>query len=183
MKFSRVYLRYEWEYEKRGEKSRKLLTIKFIKLVSVQAFSIKNMVHLPIRQEDDFWCGFACVAFLLHISYKEVFQYFDNPEKAKLGKYRCKFLLDALKKWWLNNYRTTYIGRKPEYSIPNNSIVYVNKNKKYRFWHYLVKNQNWYMNPFFNIDTEYWNAQYSVAQFEEVPPWTISLVIHPLGGS
>ncbi len=135
-----------------------------------------------VRQEDDYGCGFACIAYLCDIKYQDVKKYTDNPNKAKTGGYRCKSLADALNKIFKENkidkiWKTKYVGKTKNPKIPNGSIVYISKNDKYKYGHYIVKTEHGYMNPFVNVDIVQGDSGKSKSEYEKEICGTASLII------
>jgi hypothetical protein len=107
-------------------------------------------MHL-VKQEDPMGCGIACVAFVLSISYKEAVKLFTFPEKRKTLGYRSSELREALKRGGCNSF-SRYVGRLSDPKIDIGDIVYVKKCKLFPYGHYLVKNEDGYMDPFINMN-------------------------------
>lgn len=135
-----------------------------------------------VRQEEDFGCGIACIAYICEIDYNEAQQSMLHPDKAQTVGYRCKALCDALnriceekkvEKIW----RTKYVGRTRNPNIPDDSIVYINKNNKYKYGHYMVKTKYGYMNPFANLDKVNGDSRFATAKYESELYGIISLII------
>ena len=135
-----------------------------------------------VRQEDDFGCGFACTAYLCDMQYQDVKKFTNNPENAEIGGYRCKPLCDILNRIYKEKksdkvWKTKYVGKTKNPEIPNNSIIYINKNDKYKYGHYIVKTEYGYMNPFVNLDKVDGDSRLSKSGFENDICGVPSLII------
>lgn len=135
-----------------------------------------------VRQEDDFGCGFACVAYICDLQYQDVKKFTNNPENAEAGGYRCKPLCDILNRIYKQNkiakvWKTKYVGKTKNPEIPNESILYINKNDKYKYGHYIVKTKYGYMNPFSNLSEVSGNSKLSIAKYEKDLYGVPSLII------
>ena len=142
----------------------------------------KNIVGVKklVKQEDDFGCGLACIAYLTNKKYRQITNLNpENLQRATTNGYRGKFLADILNsldpesKW-----KTKYCGKTLNPKIPNNSIIYIAKNDKYKFGHYIVKTEFGFMNPFSNLTEVLGDSKKSVAKFEKkicgVPVLTVT---------
>lgn len=143
---------------------------------------MKDMIKPAVRQEDDFGCGFACIAYICDMNYQDVKKCTDNADKAKTGSYRCKFLADTLNRIYKENkiekiWKTKYVGKTKNPKIPSDSIVYISKNYKYKYGHYIVKTDQGYMNPFVNVDKVDSDVRLSIAKFERSMCGAPSLII------
>mgnify|MGYP001563219775 CR=1 FL=1 len=109
----------------------------------------------PIRQEDPFGCGIACVAFVTDISYEDSLKLFeDGKSKAKKVGFLCKEIVNALKfKGQIYEYKYVKIRyRKIIYN--QNTIVFIKRSNKYPTGHYLVRANNKWMDPWINFPYE-----------------------------
>jgi hypothetical protein len=128
-------------------------------------------MKVPIRQEDDFGCGLACIAYLKNMKYGDITS--SNKvalKKAQTSGYRGKFLADILNNLQRESeskWKTKYCGKTTNPIIPNNSIVYISKNDKYQFGHYIVKTEFGFMNPFSNLLEVAGDSRKSKAAFEK----------------
>lgn len=109
-----------------------------------------------IRQEDDFGCAVACIAFVLNIKYKDAIKLFKNGEKRtkEIPNFYCREIVKILNDAGLN-YQHKIIKPKIRNKIyKQNSIVFIKKSKKYHFGHYLVRFENNWMDSWINFPNE-----------------------------
>lgn len=107
----------------------------------------------PINQEDDFGCAVACIAFILNISYKETLGFFkDGQERVKnKANFYCPELVNILNSFDLN-YDYEKINKINENKIYKEySIVFIGKNKKYRYGHFLCRYNGLWMDSWINF--------------------------------
>jgi len=103
-----------------------------------------------ITQEHDFGCGIASVAFVLKISYKETFRYFDI-KKARLQGFYCKDLINVFNRFGLY-YEYKYLKPRIRRRIYKKAtIVFIRKSKAYPYGHYLVRVDKGWMDSWINI--------------------------------
>lgn len=104
----------------------------------------------PVKQEDLFGCGVACVAFILNISYQDSLTLFtDGESKAKEEGFLCKEIIAALEKKRLK-YQYKYL--KARHNIYNSrTIVFLKRSKRYPAGHYLCKINGKWMDPWINF--------------------------------
>lgn len=109
----------------------------------------------PIKQEDPFGCGIACVAFVLSISYADSLEMFkDGKNKAEKVGFLCKEIVNALKSKNLI-YEYNYIKARYGKSIyDQKTIVFIKQSKKYPSGHYLVRANNNWMDPWINFPNQ-----------------------------
>jgi len=103
-----------------------------------------------ITQEFNYGCGIACYAFVLGISYKEA-EIRLGSKQAKSERFWVKDLTNALNKAGLG-YESKYIKPHIEPLIYKDGvIVLVGRSKDYPAGHYLVRNENTWMDPWINL--------------------------------
>lgn len=107
----------------------------------------------PTRQEDNFGCAVACVAFIVNIKYKDAIKFFKNGEKRvkSVPDFYCREIVEILKNAGFY-YQHKYIKPKIRNKIyQQNTIVFIKKSKKYSYGHYLVRYNNKWMDPWINF--------------------------------
>jgi len=103
-----------------------------------------------ITQQDNFGCSIACLASLLHFSYRKASRHF-NKQRARNGGFYCKKVVEILRKY-NKNFSSKYLTPRLRNKIYQNStIVYIEKSKKYPAGHYLVRDKNMWMDPWINF--------------------------------
>lgn len=109
----------------------------------------------PIKQEDPFGCGVACIASILGINYQTALNLFDGgKEKAKATGFYCREIVKTLGKVDLK-YEYKYIKpkiRKRTYT--QGAIVFLRRSKKYPKGHYLSRSENMWLDPWVNFPLE-----------------------------
>lgn len=109
----------------------------------------------PIKQEDPFGCGVACVAFVVNSSYKDCLELFEKGKKKALEQgFVCREIIEALRsKNLIYEYRYIKTGlRKKIYR--RNTIVFIKRSKRYSIGHYLVRVNSKWMDPWINFPNE-----------------------------
>ncbi len=107
----------------------------------------------PTRQEDNFGCAVACMAFVLNIKYKDAIKLFKNGEKRvkSIPNFYCREIVEILNNAGFN-YQYKYIKPKIRNKIyKQNTIVFIKKSKKYHYGHYLVRYNNRWMDSWINF--------------------------------
>lgn len=103
-----------------------------------------------ITQEYDYGCGVACFAFATNRSYKDAAIWLGK-EQAMSSRFWCKDLTDALNRYGLNY---VYRYAKPKEINEMNQegvIVLLRRSKDYPVGHYLIKHDNFWMDPWINM--------------------------------
>jgi hypothetical protein len=103
-----------------------------------------------ITQEVDYGCGIACFAFALHLTYQQSVNYL-GPKQAVSTRFWVKDFAAALNKSG-KSYGAKYIKpclRKKIYQ--EGTIVLIRRSKHYPSGHYLIRNNNQWMDPWINL--------------------------------
>ncbi len=105
----------------------------------------------PVRQEDDFGCAVACVAFILHIAYRDALTLFrDGKRRAKReANFYCPEIVEILGKQGLIYSWERIYENKEEFE--ENSIVFIERCKTHRYGHFLCRHDNQWMDPWINL--------------------------------
>jgi len=127
----------------------------------------------PITQEEPAGCGIACVAFLIKKRYKETKKHFVNKDFSSFRGYYCGELVNELKKQGLD-YKHCKVTEKNKKSLKENSIVFIERCKKYPIGHYLVKTKKGWMNPWIN----YPNIKSAKSGFQKNLPLNPAWIIY-----
>lgn len=100
---------------------------------------------LPVKQEDKYGCGVACVAFVLKVEYKIALNLFNNGKTRvkKKPNFYCPEVARILRENGLN-YKWR---RADDRNIKNFDIVFIERSGKFPVGHYLVKYRNKWMDP------------------------------------
>jgi len=106
-----------------------------------------------IKQEDDFGCGIACVAFVLSKTYRSVIN--EKIElKAKTRGFLCRELTAILKEnGYLYSYHYLKACKKRDIK-QEGTIVYIQKSKRYPDGHYLTRHKDYWMDPWINLQRD-----------------------------
>lgn len=107
----------------------------------------------PIKQEDGLGCVVACVAFILKITYQETLTLFrDGKRRVKEeANFYCPELVSILNNSGLK-YRYGKLRKDNESKIyQENSIVFIERGKKYPYGHFLCRHNNSWMDPWSNL--------------------------------
>ncbi len=106
----------------------------------------------PVKQEDSFGCGVACVASILNISYQKALSLFKNGErKAKETGFYCREIVEVLGRGGLK-YDYKYIKPKVRKKIyESGAIIFLGRSKKYPEGHYLSRVGNMWMDSWINF--------------------------------
>ena len=104
-----------------------------------------------ITQEEQMGCGIACVAIILNKSYRYTKNFFDNPEYSSSRGYYCREIVKVLNKRG-KDYTFSRINEKNKHLLNKEGvIVFIERDKKYPFGHYLTKTKMGWMNPWINF--------------------------------
>jgi ABC-type bacteriocin/lantibiotic exporter with double-glycine peptidase domain len=107
------------------------------------------MIKKPVAQKDKFGCAVACLAFLLNKPYKEISMEIGN-KKAKTKGFNCKEIVEYLKKFGIET-RYHYLKSKLKRKIyKEGTIVFIKRDKRYPFGHYLIRYKNFWMDSWIN---------------------------------
>ncbi len=110
-------------------------------------------MNQPIKQEDNFGCSIACLAFVVNKTYKEVVENLGK-EKAKKEGFYCREIVEYLKKL---GYQAQFHYLKPRWRkkiYKDKTIVFIKRDKRYPFGHYLVRYQDLWMDPWINFSKD-----------------------------
>ena len=118
----------------------------------------------PITQEDNFGCSIACVAFINGITYKTAKIKWFKSKNAKTLGYFCR---DIVRAFTLANKQYTYKYIKRKLKFKENSIVFIERSKRYPTGHYLAKAKEGWMDPWINFDVRKPNVKKAKAGFRK----------------
>lgn len=105
---------------------------------------------ITITQKDNLGCGVACTAFVLGKTYDEIKKHFTQSAKG----YLCKEIVAVFKKYGID-YRFKYLTSKLKRKIyGDGTVVFIKRNKKYPFGHYLARSGNFWMDPWINFQND-----------------------------
>ena len=125
------------------------------------AYSSMAHKRKPIRQEDPFGCGIACVAYVSHVSYRTAMaRYFKSRNGAATGGYPCRDLVDALAR---SGRKYAYRRVRGRNRLENGSIVFIKRSARYPSGHYLVKAASGWIDPWINFSAKTPNIKSSKA--------------------
>lgn len=115
------------------------------------------MMKNYVAQEDVMGCGVACVANRLGISYPQALQLFDRPGDAKTIGYKCKYIVEALRRGGVEA-RLHHIKPPVRHAIISGShpdirgvIVLLVRSELYPYQHYLLKMPEGWIDPWINM--------------------------------
>lgn len=103
-----------------------------------------------VTQRDHNGCGVACVAFVLGKKYDDVIFFLGKERAIKIG-FSCRELARTLRKF---GFPYTYNFLKPRLMKKirkDGVIVFVKRSKNYPDGHFLVCNNNQWMDPWINF--------------------------------
>ncbi|MDP2671522.1 MAG: hypothetical protein Q8P13_03655 [bacterium] len=109
----------------------------------------------PIKQEDDFGCGVACVASILEIGYQSALSLFREGEKKSQNTgFYCREIVEVLANQGLR-YEYNYIKPKLRKRIyKEGEMVFLRRSKKYPEGHYLCRMGKRWMDPWLNFPVD-----------------------------
>ncbi|MCL5970876.1 MAG: hypothetical protein M1450_05270 [Patescibacteria group bacterium] len=107
----------------------------------------------PVKQDDDFGCAVACVAFVLNTRYSNAIKFFRNGKKRaeRIPNFYCRELVEILNNAGLNYQYKRFKPKIRRKIHKEKSIVFIRRSKKYRYGHYLVRFNNLWMDPWINL--------------------------------
>jgi hypothetical protein len=107
----------------------------------------------PIRQDDEFGCAIACIAFLLKIKYQYGLSLFRSGDKRakEVANFYCPELVNILNNSGLK-YKYEKLSKNNRNKIyKHKSMVFIQKNKKYPYGHFLTRYNKSWMDPWINL--------------------------------
>ena len=112
-----------------------------------------------VSQEDEWGCGAACVASLLGISYRKARQLVEREKKLSVNDepfgLELHHIAIALQKEGVK-----VIADWAPAIIPAGSIVCIGGKSRYKYEHYLLKTQDGWMDPWYDLDETNMVAKY-----------------------
>lgn len=128
-----------------------------------------------VAQEDGMGCGVACVANRLGMSYINALKLFDRPEDAKTIGYKCKYIVEALRRGGV--YARLRHIKSPDRaavaygskSVPDGAIVLLVRSSLYPYQHYLLKTADGWVDPWVNMN-DYPDIQFAQAGLRKMLP-------------
>jgi hypothetical protein len=103
-----------------------------------------------ITQEFDYGCGIACFAFALHLTYKQAVAYL-GPKQATNTRFWIRDFAVALSKHG-KVYKARYVKPRLRRTIyQEGAIVLIRRSKHYPSGHYLIRHNNYWMDPWINL--------------------------------
>ena len=107
-----------------------------------------------IAQEDPYGCGVACVAFVLKIKYENALSLFENGQTRvkEIPDFYCREIVTILKSNTDKHFDYKYVKPRLRKKIYKDGvIVFIEKSKKYKYGHYLVRFEDKWMDPWINF--------------------------------
>lgn len=107
----------------------------------------------PVVQKDNLGCAAACIAFVVDKDYLAVFEGLGK-KRAKMRGFYCRELVNYLNKI---GYQAEfhYLNKKWRREIyQEKTIVFIKRSQRYPFGHYLVRYQNFWMDPWINFSKD-----------------------------
>jgi hypothetical protein len=103
-----------------------------------------------VRQQHDFGCGAACVAFAAKVSYQESVNVL-GAQKASHTGFSCEELVKGLAEFGLT-YEFKYIKPRMRKRIhEEGTIVFIRRSKRYPSGHYIIRHNKHWMDPWINL--------------------------------
>jgi hypothetical protein len=102
-----------------------------------------------VTQELDYGCGVACFAFVTNMTFRQAIVFLGKEYSVASG-WRPSDLVVALNLFGLN-YRNNYVRKKEDVIYTDGSIVLIERSLQYPVGHYLVFQENQWMDPWINL--------------------------------
>lgn len=109
----------------------------------------------PVKQEDLYGCGVACVAFVLRKDYQKALDLFsEGKQKAETTGFYCKEIIKVLENEGFK-YEYRYIKSKIIRKIyKQGSVVFLRRSRKYPEGHYLCRVGKLWMDSWINFPSD-----------------------------
>lgn len=120
----------------------------FLLVIKISKF-YSTFMRKSITQELDYGCGVACFAFVLGISFQQALVILGKDYSVKHG-WRPSDLVSALNKNGFK-YSNNYVRKKQINTYPDGTIVLIERSPNYPVGHYLVLDNNQWMDPWINM--------------------------------
>src|SRR3989338_7418839 len=122
-----------------------------------------------VVQKDPLGCGIACVSFICGNSYNySKKNYFRYSTLARIRGFICKDIVNALRISG-REYFYRYIGNK-RIRYKENTIVFIQRSKKYPSGHYLVYTAQGWMDSWLNFNLKNSYIKYAKSGFRKRLP-------------
>jgi hypothetical protein len=139
-----------------------------------------NPMKEPVTQELEYGCGVACFAFVCDLTFKQAVDYLGKEYSVKHG-WKPSDLVAALNSFGFS-YKNNYVRKKSIDSFLENTIVLIEKSSEYPVGHYLVKQQDKWMDPWINM-TEDDNLAHAKSGYRKLLPGKAMYSIAPTSKS
>ncbi len=120
-----------------------------------------------VTQELNYGCGVACFAFICNKTFKQAVELLGSEYSVKNG-WRPSDLVAKLNKYGYN-YKNHYVRKQPKAKYPSGTIVLLERSASYPVGHYLVLENNRWMDPWINMP-ENKNLVFAQSGFREKLP-------------
>lgn len=120
-----------------------------------------------VTQELDYGCGVACFAFVCNMTFKKAVAFLGREYSVKNG-WRPSDLVAELNKCGYS-YKNCYVRKKPKTKYTSGTIVLLERSASYPVGHYLVLENNKWMDPWINMP-ESNNLAFAQSGFRENLP-------------
>jgi hypothetical protein len=123
------------------------------------------------RQEHYYGCGFACIASLLGLSYREALRLIPHGyAKASSSGLLCKEISQILQSTGHKDSTYKYLKPRLMESITQpGTIVFIKRSKQYPVGHYLLRGDGYWMDPWINMRQEYDPSKAEAGFRDELP--------------
>lgn len=102
-----------------------------------------------VTQKLDYGCGVACFAYICNITFEQAVDFLGKEYSVKHG-WRPSDLVTALNRYGLS-YKNHYIRKKQDFDFQTDTIVLIERSTDYPVGHYLVLNNDMWMDPWINM--------------------------------
>lgn len=138
------------------------------------------MSHMKqgITQELDYGCGVACFAFVCDMTFQQAVAYLGKEYSVKHG-WRPSDLVTALNNFGLT-YKNNYVRKKQDNDYPDGTIVLIERSSAYPVGHYLVSQNNQWMDPWINLSEDA-RLKHAKSGFRVALPGKAMYALTPMG--
>ncbi len=102
-----------------------------------------------ITQEQGYGCGISCFAFACDISYQEAAKFLGKPQ-AKSNRFIVKDFVRELNRYG-KSYKGLHIKLDQKIDYKEGMIILIRRSKRYPVGHYLIRHNNYWMDPWINM--------------------------------
>lgn len=130
-----------------------------------------------VTQKLDYGCGVACFAYICDMTFDQAVKSLGKEYSVKHG-WRPSDLVTKLNNYGYK-YKNNYVRKKLDTNYPIGTIVLIERSLKYPVGHYLVLDENGWMDPWINLTVSN-NLSSAKSGFRKILPGKAMYALVPI---